>query len=410
MMSQWLNTAKVSFQAILTNKTRSILTMLGVIIGVGSVILLTSIGSGLQSFIEEQFESLGSNSVVVYPFKVFNEQGGFSDQDEQMASLSNPNFKMSDINALRRNRSIVAGIMPEASAPERVSFQDTSIRATIVGTTQDYQVIRNTKAEKGRFFSKEEESANARVAVLGYKVAQDVFGNVDPVNKTVRIGSSRYRVVGVAEEKGGGFGGPSFDSYVFIPIETYFQQFTVESFSSIVLQARSKDDVPKVIEAVKYYFTEVQGRKEDEFEVFDQQQILDSINEILGILTLGLGGIAAISLVVGGIGIMNIMLVSVTERTREIGLRKALGATPNQILVQFLIESALLSFLGGFIGVMVAAFFAFLIRFFADFPTRITPDSVLLAFGVSIGVGLIFGVAPARKASQMSPIEALRTE
>lgn len=405
-----ISTSKVAWQAIMTNKTRSVLTMLGVIIGVGSVVLLTSIGSGLQTFIEDQFDSLGANTVVVYPFQIFNDEGGFASQEEQISTLDNTQFTMEEVKALRRNREIIAAAMPESTKIEDVSFKDTTKRGNIVGTTVEYQSVRNTYAVKGRFFTEEEQEASARVAVLGYKIATDVFGDVDPIQKTVRIGGTSYTVVGVAEEKGGGFGGPSFDTYVFVPIETYFQQFDVRDFSSIVIQAKSTEDVPKVIDAVKVYFTEVKNREDDEFDVFDQRQILDTINQVLGTLTVGLGGIAAISLVVGGIGIMNIMLVSVTERTREIGLRKALGATPRQILFQFLIESALLSVLGGFIGVAIAAGLSTLIAVLADFPTSITPQSVSLAFGVSLLVGLVFGVAPARKASMMSPIEALRTE
>lgn len=409
-MMQWSNAFRVAWRAIRTNKTRSLLTMLGVIIGVGSVILLTSIGTGLQTFIEEQFEALGSNTIVVYPFQVFNESGGFSDADEQVSSLNAAQFRERDIKALSKNTQLFAAVMPEASRQEWVNFRSISKKATIVGTYPNYQEVRSTYPQEGRFFTNQETDAGTRVAVLGSKIADEVFGNIDPINKKIRLGGGTYTVVGVAEEKGGGFGGPSFDNYIFVPLQAYFRQFDTEDIGSISIKTRTKEGIDSGIAYVEEYFINEDKRKADEFEVFDQRQILDTINQVLGVLTVGLGGIAAISLVVGGIGIMNIMLVSVTERTREIGLRKALGATPRQIMIQFLIEASLLSVLGGLIGVVIAAALSLAIRVLADFPSMITLNAVALAFGVSMAVGVIFGVAPARKASKLSPIEALRSE
>jgi putative ABC transport system permease protein len=213
-------------------------------------------------------------------------------------------------------------------------------------------------------------------------------------------------VVGVAEEKGGGFGGPSFDTYVFIPIELAQRIFSGEAITQMTVQAKSREDIPLAIAEIKQEL----GKRlaKDEFSVFDQRQILQTINQILSVLTVGLGGIAAISLVVGGIGILNIMLVSVIERTREIGLRKALGATPNVILVQFLIEAATLSIFGGMLGTLLAYILTLILNQFI--PATVTLDAVVLAFGVSAAVGIVFGVIPARRASQLSPIEALRYE
>ncbi len=404
-------TTKVAAQAIWTNKSRSLLTMLGVIIGVGSVILLTSIGTGIQQYIEQQFDDLGANTVVILPMRVFSEGGGFSSQDEQVSGMGNKQLDTRILNDVRRiDRSRIAAVLPEVQQSSSVSFQTETKNATVVGTSVDYVQVRNTQAAAGRFFTSAEESAGERVAVLGHKIAQDLFGTIDPVNKNFRLGSQTFKVVGVAEEKGSSFGGPSFDSYIIIPLEAAFRAFDTRDIQSISVQVKKKDDIQTVVDELDRYMRDVQKREEDEYDVFDQRQILETINSVLGILTLGLGGIAAISLVVGGIGIMNIMLVSVTERTREIGLRKALGATPNEILIQFLVEASLLSVFGGSIGVLIAALGSLALNTLVDFPSVITFGAILLAFGVSLGVGIVFGVAPARKASRLSPIEALRSE
>lgn len=401
----------VAWKAVLTNKLRSFLTMLGVIIGVGSVILLTSIGTGIQKYIEGQFEDLGANTVIILPLQVFNQSGQFASQESRQSSALNLkplNLRM--VSDIKRFREFVVAVLPEATRIGSVVFQGVTQSTSIVGTTADYASVRRTDAQKGRFFSSAEDSAGSRVAVLGHSIAEDLFGQVDPVGKTIRVEGSPFTVVGVAEEKGGGFGGPSFDSYVFIPMEAYFKLFDTRDISTISVQVRQREQIDDAVQTLSNYMRNTQNRKDDEFSVFDQRQILNTINQILGVLTLGLGGIAAISLVVGGIGIMNIMLVSVTERTREIGLRKALGATPNNIMVQFLIESSLLSVLGGFIGIAIAYGFSLILQFGLDFPSAITPAAILLAFGVSMMVGVVFGVAPARKASRLSPIEALRSE
>ncbi len=403
-----LNTVKIAYKAILTNKTRSLLTMLGVIIGVGSVILLTSIGTGIQKFIEKQFEDLGANTIVITPTQVFGENGGFSTSDG--GYVNSKQFDEQTVRDIQRMREFAQYVIPQVENLTQASYKSTTKRASILGTTADYARVDSTLSEKGRFFTEEESRSGQRVVVLGAKIAEDLFGQVDPVNKEIRLNDVTFTVVGVAESKGGGFGGPSFDIYIYMPLEAYFRLFDTRDINAISVQVHHKDQIPTAIEQLEDYFLNVQKRKSDEFDVFDQREILKTVNQILGMVTVGLGGIAAISLVVGGIGIMNIMLVSVTERTREIGLRKAIGATPNQILVQFLIESSLLSVMGGGIGVVIASSVSFLIRVAADFPSTITLQAILLAFSVSVAVGIIFGVAPARKASKLSPIEALRSE
>lgn len=404
-METLISAIKIAFHSIFVNKVRSFLTMLGIIIGVGSVVLLTSIGTGLQNYITEQFNSFGATNVFVLPGDIFGEGGGFSAESQQSAFINNK-LRMKDVLSLQNlDRRIITAI-PEYTNSAQISFKEKKKKTTIYATSEDYDDVTSTKATKGRFFSKAERLSRARVAFLGPEIANKLFGSIDPIGKRIRIGSQSFEVVGIAEKKGGGFGGPSFDSYVFLPIEVAMDMYDAQAISQITIQARTKDDVNDVIELVKKQMGK--RLKSDEFSVFEQTKILETINQVLGMLTTGLGGIAAISLVVGGIGILNIMLVSVIERTREIGLRKAVGATPNVILVQFLIESAMLSVVGGMLGTGLAYVLSLLITRFI--PATVTLPAVVLAFSVSAAIGIIFGAIPARRASKLSPIEALRYE
>lgn len=400
------DTIAVAIKAILVNKVRSLLTMLGIIIGVGSVVLLTSIGTGLQIYVEEQFAALGTDTIYVVPGTPFSEGGGFGGQ-ASIIEGTKPILKKEYLREILRNNrdSIKDGLIMGVSI-NKMKYSDTEKKVSLLGTTANYETVYNTKAEKGKWFTDIDNDKKERVTVLGPTVAEEFFGNIDPVGKKVKIGSKSYRVLGVLEEKGGGFGGPSFDSYVYLPLETMYDDLDVQFIDNFTLEARSDVDINDAIRDVEK--TLLKDLEDDEFTVVDQTQILDTIQSILGVFTIGLGGISAISLVVGGIGIMNIMLVSVTERTREIGLRKALGATPNMILTQFLIEAALLSIIGGFIGLTIAYLGSLAIQPY--FPARVTMNAVIMAFTVSTGVGLFFGAAPAKKAANLSPIEALRYE
>lgn len=397
---------KSSIRSILKNKSRTVLTSLGVIIGVTSVILLVSIGNGLKTYVVEQFESLGSNILFVSPGQVFNRQGGFNSNGR--AGMLTTSFTPSDLSRLKRDlKSTADYIIPVTLAPAAAKYQNTSVDTTILGTTTQYALARRQKLISGRWFTPQEDDKATNIILLGYSLKQDLFGSVPAVNRRLTLGGRTFKVIGVLDKQGGGFGGPSFDDYAYAPINTVFnltgkeniQSFQVKIDSSINLD----DAKEEIIESLS-----TRLKSEDAFTVFDQSQIVSSINSILNILTVGLSGIAAISLIVGGIGIMNIMLVSVTERTREIGLRKAIGAYPRAILLQFLFEAIILSGLGGIIGITLGSLGTLAISSF--FPARVSLESVVLAFGVSFVVGVIFGVAPARRASQLSPIDALRYE
>lgn len=399
-------TAKTALVSILRNKTRSILTTLGVVIGVASVILLTSIGNGLTVFVEEQFQNLGSNLLIISPGDIVNDDGGFN-QEAAALSLSTSKLSLNDSKALERAGQPFVGVTPVIEGVADVRSNQGKRQGYTIATGADYQSLRNTKAEKGRFFTDADVTGNRKVVVIGNKIAEKLFEGVNPVGESVTLNRVNFEIVGVAEKKSdGGFGGPDIDSAVYIPITTAGSALGLDKISYILVGV----DDEKNIDYGKRRIEDIMNRRlnEEDFSVTDQSEILETIQTILSTLTLGLAGIAAISLVVGGIGIMNIMLVAVSERTREIGLRKALGATPGNILTQFLIEAAVLSTLGGLIGITIGVLGAAALRSF--FPATPAINSIFLAFGVSLATGIIFGVFPARKASKLSPIEALRYE
>lgn len=394
-----------SLRSILKNKSRTLLTSLGIIIGVTSVILLTSIGNGLTTFVNQQFESLGSNTIFITPGKVFNDQGSFNSSSS--SSYITTSFTQKNVSELKKGlkNSIV---IPLTTVSAEIKSNNNSKNSSVIGTTYLYGSENNSlpSTNNGRWFTKEEDDKKSSVAILGNAIAKDLFPSGTALNKKIIIKGKNFKIIGVVDKKGSSFGGPSFDDYVFIPLESAFNLAGNQNIQEIVLKAPNKNEVDTVKAEAKKIMLEKYDK--DAFSVFDSAQLLNSINTIINTLTIALTGIAAISLVVGGIGIMNIMLVTVSERTKEIGLRKAIGAYPRAILLQFLFEAIILSGFGGLIGILLGALGTLAINNF--FPAKVTLGSILLAFGVSFLVGIIFGVTPARKASKLSPIEALRYE
>jgi len=399
---------KIAWRSVKANKSRSLLTTLGVIIGVASVIILVSIGSGLKDYITSEMQDMGSNLVMVMPGDInLDKMGaaGGSAISSSFASMQSSKLKLDYIDDIRQGVPQIKDLVGLVMASAPVRYKNELVSSQVMGTTENYTDLSKYNFVAGGFFNKADVNSGRKMAVVGHKIAEDLFGDSPAVGEKIKVGDYRYTVVGVIEEKGGQ-GTMSPDDKIYVPITVAQRQFGQDNIGLIFAEAKTAEDVPQVVILTE----EVLKRrlKEDEFTVLDQKEILSTISGILNTLTIALGGIAAISLVVGGIGIMNIMLVSVTERTQEIGLRKALGAKPEVILTQFLIEAVVLSVGGGIIGVLLGGGEALLLGRFM--PTTITLWSVALAFAVSAAIGIIFGVAPARKASQLSPIEALRHE
>jgi len=401
---------RLALQSLLANKLRSALTMLGIIIGVGAVIALVAAGAGAQAQVRERFESLGSNLLVIQP------RGGSFRGVTQAASSAQSltNDDVAAILALARN---VAAVAPQYSAQATVAYGNKNTQTSVLGVTPAYLTVGNWRVSRGRFISELDDTGQAKVAVLGSSVAEDLFGKlVDPLGKTVKINRQNYQVVGVLASKGVS-GAQNQDDQVFIALSTAQVKFggagntTLRAINVQVASADKMDLAQAELRAILRARHGLTGNQNDDFTIRNQTQIVEMVEQSAETFTILLGSIAAISLVVGGIGIMNIMFVSVTERTREIGIRKAVGAKRRDILAQFLAEATVLSLLGGMVGVLVGYAGAQIVTpLLGGSRALVTPQSVIMALGVSVAVGLFFGIYPAARAAALHPIEALRYE
>ena len=405
---------KTALNGLATHKSRSVLTILGIVIGITSIILVMSLGQGAQDLILGQVQGIGSKVIAIVPGR---QPKGPTDFISTFAD----SLKSKDIDALNKKANVphLNGIMPVVFGAETAAFGSETYRPTIFGVTGLFSEIYNIYPEKGRIFSDDEVKNYADVVIIGSKVKEELVGNDDILNQKIKIKGRNFRVIGILPKKGqSSF--INFDEVAFIPYTTGQQYvFGIKHFNRIVVETDTESAVAQTVEDVKVTLRNshnIDNPDKDDFFIETQAEAVQMVSTITNVLTLFLAAVAAISLLVGGIGIMNIMLVSVTERTREIGLRKALGATEKDILVQFLLESVILTAVGGAIGIALGASLSFLISIVlsnvlaVNWAFTFPVGAAALGVGVAAFVGLVFGIYPARQASKKSPIEALRYE
>jgi putative ABC transport system permease protein len=400
-------TAFISVRALRRNKLRSGLTALGVIIGVASVVAMVSVGKGAQVMIENQVAALGRNLLMV--FAGSSRSGGVNTGLGTASTIT-----LADAEAIRREVTDVVAVSPEVPTAAQVLANGRNWSTSIMGESADYLAIREWPLASGSMFDARDVRTAARVAVIGSKTATQLFGPLDPVGQTVRVKNIPFVITGVLASKGAGMGGANQDDRLIVPYTTAMKRLTGDRYVRMVSvqigSAARMDAAQEQIATLLRQRHRLPVGRDDDFNIFNQKEIADTIGSITRVITLLLGAIAGISLLVGGIGIMNIMLVSVTERTREIGIRIAVGAQPGAIELQFLVEAVILSVLGGAIGVLLGVGASRLVGVFASFEAVVSAESIALAFGVSAAVGIFFGFYPAQKASALDPIDALRSE
>ncbi len=403
-----VNLLKIAYRSLAKNKMRVLLTMLGIIIGVASVIAMLAIGQGSKQNIQSSVASLGTNSVMVYPGS--SAMGGV-----RMGAGSYSTLTAKDADAIMAKCDYVSEVTPVVQKSSQIIAGNQNWHTMVAGGRTQYFTIRNLTIARGNIFSANEERTAAKVCVIGLTVSENLFGmNGDPVGKFIRINSIPFKVIGIMDRKGQNSFGQDQDDIIIAPFSTVQKRMLSSMFvNSILISAKSEGEIEKAKEQITGILRiqhKLPPSTEDDFTVRSQADIANIFGSISKIMTILLASIAGISLLVGGIGIMNIMLVSVTERTREIGIRMAVGARGRDVLVQFMIESIFISFLGGIIGIILGVVAAMLVGQFAGWPVVITVSSILLSFVFSTAVGLFFGWYPARKASHLNPIDALRYE
>lgn len=404
-----LETITDAISTLTINKLRTGLATLGIVIGIGSVIALISLGQASSQAIQSQIQSLGSNLLTVQP-------GGQSQGAVRGAAGGGTSLTNADADSIKTSGQIktVFSVSPEAQNRSQVTAGRNNTNVQIIGATPAYSTVHKITIQNGAFITDADVAGLRKVAVLGPTVVTNLFGEgSNPIGQNIRINGQTLIVVGVTAAKGGtGFQNP--DNLIYVPLSTAQKQlFGTDYLTSIALEAKSAEVMTQTQNDVGYLLLKrhkLNDPTQADFSIFSQQDILNTVSQTTGTFTTLLAGVAAISLLVGGIGIMNIMLVTVTERTREIGLRKALGAKKNTIITQFLIESIILTFFGGIIGVGIGILTSYLISYFTTSPFVISPQSIALAFAVSAGIGILFGWYPARRAANLQPIEALRYE